>query len=263
MEIFAPLTKVLNVNARTGNFIGGGFLIVAVAIYATGFIKDGDVGPIRLAVYILAFGIVVLALSGLPLLARTALAWLITLLFSAFLVAVFLQVLTAGRMHWAPARCLLSFGFDSSCERVLVTSADIAGADVVSTARPDDAPAVVPPPAPDPGDAELTTTGPDRALSVVNVQFAGFQRSKVVALSEELVAGGWNVSEAQRGGERLAAADGLNEIRFFRPTDRPMAEALATDVVTALGRTIEVKDFSSSAAARSAKPGLLEVWIGL
>ena len=87
MDIFAPLGKALRVSSAASTFIGGGFALLAAAIYLAAYLKDADAAstdPWRVAVYLLGFAVAILALSGLSVMARSLLAWLFTLLLELF-----------------------------------------------------------------------------------------------------------------------------------------------------------------------------------
>ncbi|MEI4472685.1 hypothetical protein [Frigidibacter sp. MR17.24] len=96
----------------------------------------------------------------------------------------------------------------------------------------------------------------------VFVQYAGFEPARVIALSGTLDAAGWNVQGWRQGGERIASASGLNEVRFFHPADEVAAVALAEQAVTALpgAARLAVRDLSATRFGR-ATPGQLELWI--
>lgn len=63
--------------------------------------------------------------------------------------------------------------------------------------------------------------------NLVIVHFSGaIQRSDVLAAAEQTLAAGWTMPEDDRGGERLASAAGLNEIRYFNAADELAAQEL-------------------------------------
>jgi hypothetical protein len=69
------------------------------------------------------------------------------------------------------------------------------------------------------------------------------------------------VEGADRGGERVSAAAGLNEVRYFNAGDAALAAALAQAVGTAdPGKQVTLQDLSASRYGKST-PGLLEVWV--
>jgi len=90
----------------------------------------------------------------------------------------------------------------------------------------------------------------------VFIQFAGvIQRRQVIAVNNSLRDAGWNVQGSS--GERLAAAAGLNEVRYGRAEDKPAADALAAalDATGLSARPVRVRPLSI------VRPGVLEAWI--
>lgn len=97
---------------------------------------------------------------------------------------------------------------------------------------------------------------------LVFMQFAGnLQRETIVELAQALSAEGWRMQGATRGGERTAAASGLNEIRYFHQEDRLYAEALARSIMDKVDwiPSMEVRDLSRS--RYNPEKGQLEIWI--
>jgi WD40 repeat protein len=96
------------------------------------------------------------------------------------------------------------------------------------------------------------------ASQKVFVQFAGaLDRQAMITFALGLRDVGWNVQGADRGGERVAAAAGLNLIRYASPDDRAAAESLAGEVSRSspAGRNITVE------LNRLVPAGTLEIWI--
>ncbi|KAL0630369.1 hypothetical protein Q9L58_010784, partial [Maublancomyces gigas] len=62
------------------------------------------------------------------------------------------------------------------------------------------------------------------------IQFAGFRRDLIAAMATDLVTKGWTVPAAEKGGQRTASANGLNEIRIGREEDRTKAQVLADSI---------------------------------
>jgi hypothetical protein len=155
----------------------------------------------------------------------------------------------------ATATCILSFHLASSCER----SRPDAGAAIGGVSGAADGPPV--------GsvfamglvvtDIQLTQGSDER----VYIQFAGYTRDQIVELAGDLTAAGWRVEGADRGGERIAAAQGINEVRYFNAADAERAAALVADAAAwAPDVGLQIVDLSASAYAQAA-PGLLEIWI--
>lgn len=86
---------------------------------------------------------------------------------------------------------------------------------------------VVPPPKDD-DPTQATTPFSIPRNNRVFVQFAGtLSRDDVTAASLLLVAEGWRVEGADRGGERTAKAAGVDQVRYFHETDADAAANLA------------------------------------
>ncbi len=115
--------------------------------------------------------------------------------------------------------------------------------------------------------ADLNVAAPDvaadtlkRRLAIqpssqtVYVQFAVMPRPQAQRLSAKLRALGWNIP--MPGEERIAAAEGLNEVRYSakRDADRRAAELLAADLAAA-GHPVSVRPLSIIV------PNVLEIWI--
>lgn len=97
----------------------------------------------------------------------------------------------------------------------------------------------------------------------VFLQFAGnVQRSTLIDIAKELVTEGWRVQGADRGGERTAAAAGLNEVRYFYPEDKATAQFLAESLGSLMhwnSNPLTIHDLSAS--GYSPPRGQLEVWV--
>ena len=92
------------------------------------------------------------------------------------------------------------------------------------------------------------------ASQQVYIQFAGnVQRSEIIALNQALRQAGWNMQGAS--GDRIAAATGLNEVRFFGEADRLAAEVLGASLSQAWGKPVRARQLEIIRA------GTLEVWI--
>jgi hypothetical protein len=99
----------------------------------------------------------------------------------------------------------------------------------------------------------------DPARYRVFVQFGGdIRRGDIRALMEQLEDAEWDVQDADGGGERLARAVGLAEIRYGTDDDKAAAEALA-DALLASGR---VYQRYKTVKTNGVLPNNLEIWIG-
>jgi hypothetical protein len=254
LDLFAPLEKALGINRTAALFLSGGYIALVLAIIILGRIEDIGLNPLTLTIYIVIFSVIILALSGLPPILRTFLAWLLVILFSIWLVILLVQVITGNKLtpSIASARCLV-MPWQPICENA-ISSVNVPDSS---------APSVTHETADAPVGEEAPIIPPGSGVTAVYVQFAGYNRDRIIGVSSRLAQAGWPVRGAEQGGERLAAASGLNEVRFFHPEDAEAASRLALGVSAALpGQpSIEVRDFSGTPVAASARPGHLEVWI--
>ncbi|MFT4150712.1 MAG: hypothetical protein QM656_10995 [Paracoccaceae bacterium] len=252
MDIFAPLQKVLKIPPGAARLVGAGYLVLAAAAWLISA-YDGD--PISLAVLaaiILAFGLVVLALSQLSAVLRGILGYVLVLLFSLWIVLLFIQTVFNNPLT-PPVVTYQCLVFSSDCRPVSAlapvpaSEGRVIATDVTADTGPE--------------------TGPDpsvqRGAHRVFVQFAGFDRAGIVAMAEKLASGGWDVQGADRGGERLAAAAGVNEIRIFHPEDKQAGALLAAEVAAGLAGAgpLNVRDLSGTALASRVPAGQMEVWV--
>lgn len=92
----------------------------------------------------------------------------------------------------------------------------------------------------------------------VFIQFSGYNRQAVtVPLSTALMESGWSVAGGDAGGQRLAAAEGYNEVRYRGAASLPAAQALA-EAINATGR---LPDPLRVVESRAVAPGTLEIWM--
>lgn len=102
------------------------------------------------------------------------------------------------------------------------------------------------------------------AANAVYIHFAGaIEREKVVAAAELLNEAGWQVKGSDRGGQRLAIAAGLNEVRYFNEADETVALELARQfaghVDWADAGALKVRDLSD-AGFNPASDHQFEIW---
>lgn len=137
-----------------------------------------------------------------------------------------------------------------------VADSDAVDAPPTSSAGPTPDDAAAEPVSEQPATADLAVSpGP------VFTQFAGsLQRERIVALAQALSDQGWEMQGADRGGERTAAAAGINEVRFFYPEDRQYAEALAKSIIGIADWVPEMRVVDLSGAGYQPVRGQLEIW---
>ena len=261
----------MKLDRRRMNLVFFGVFLLVLAAFVSSNLTDVRVSFWSLAVYALIFGVLILVLSRLPGKLVVVLSWVISIGFSIWLVALLAQIITASRFtpYLATAQCMVQ-PFD---ERCVFNRAAVALAQPAPAPAPSDA---VPAPQADTslgaGDGQSAALEPlTRGLTAsvvpgvnqVYIQFAVLSRDDVVSLAMQLVGFGWSVQGADAGGERLAAADGLMEVRFFYPDDQPRAELLAQNVSQSRpgNPPVAVRDLSGSGLAGSVPPGHFELWI--
>jgi hypothetical protein len=251
--IFKAIETSLGINRQATRIAIGGFVVMALAIGLVQLLDDDTLTFWQLLVGLLGLMALMMVLTQLPLLARRVVAWVLTACFSFVAITATGQAVTFNACpRLASATCILSFHMASSC------AVSRPGAGEVVTGAAD---------GPEPGTifaAGVVLTGITFVQATeerVFIQFAGYKRDWVVGVAEKLADAGWRVEGGDRGGERIAAAEGLNEVRYFNPADAERAAALVEALTTAVpGKAATVVDLSGSAYAQ-AQPGLLEIWI--
>lgn len=240
--------------AATRIAVGGGVVVMlAIALKeASGDQGTGDISSTLLPLLgtVLVSSIIILLLQNLPAMVLRVGSTAIVLLLVIYLGAIFLQAITGnGIPQFAPAHCIASFGLSKECRITSPAAAgSIPGATAVAVSVPQASSTVA---------AEISIP---RELTVF-IQFAGFTRERVVSLAQSLRGDGWNVPAAERGGERLGAAAGLNEIRYFHADDEAVARKLASSVASFLKRPVQVKSLSGTTYSNASPGKHLEVWI--
>lgn len=246
------MAQLLGVDRRVGGFVLAGLgLLAASAIFISWRIEPAV--AVNVALRIAGLAVLTIVLSRIHGVAATLLAWLLVLLLSAYAILFAVQTLCDSclRPPVMQAGCFPN-PFQRGCPL---------------------APAFAPEPAPCPeaigGGGPLATppaagvpaVGPEQA-SRVFIQFAGaLSREAVIELAQALTARGWPVQGADRGGERITSAFGLNEVRFFHPEDAALARALADELGAMAGMAAAPAVADLSRAGLRAPRGQLEVWI--
>lgn len=250
---FNPITLLsdaLKINRAATRYIAGGFILLILSIAVFDKVKDAGVPFWAVPLALIGFSLAVLILSQLPHVLKSLLSWLLVGIFSIWLVSLFAQVMTGSGIAWLPeTRCHYAF-FNESCNagRAKAVAELPMTTEVVTSSAQSVAPV---------SKSELER-------SRIYVQFAGFGRGEIVKMADVLKAQGWNIPDADKGGERVAGARGLSEIRYYFEQDASLAKALA-DAVTAQGLATSqaaLRDLSKTRLAANATPGLLEIWIG-
>jgi hypothetical protein len=251
--IFKAIETSLGINRQATRIAVGGFVVMALAIGLVQFSDDDTLTFWQLLVGLLGLMVLMMVLTQLPLMARRAIGWVLTACFSFVAITATGQAITFNACpRLASATCILSFHMAASCAisrpgagEVVTGAADAAESGTVFAA----------------GVVLRDITFVQGTEERVFIQFAGYQRGWVVGVAEKLAAVGWRVEGGDRGGERISAAAGLNEVRYFNPADADRAAALAADLATVVpGTAPTVVDLSGGKYGQP-QAGLLEVWI--
>jgi uncharacterized membrane protein HdeD (DUF308 family) len=258
MEPFFKAIEVsLGINRQATTVAMGGFVVMALAIGLVQLADDDTLTFWHLLVAQVALMVFMLIITQLPLLARRMLAWVVALCFAFTAVAATVQSVT-GNLFRPPlplASCIISFSFAPSCTSTPSDTSSLP-AGFIGVAFAQDATDASTVPALT-GEALTAAQGTSRIF----IQFAGYKRDYVVKVAALLAQTGWRVEGADRGGERVTTAAGLNEVRYFNPDDLALATALADTLKAEMpGKEIKLQDLSASRYGK-AETGLLEIWI--
>ena len=251
--LFKAIETSLGINRQATKIAIGGFIVMALAIGLVQFADDDTLTFWQLLVGLMGLMVLMMVLTQLPIMARRAIGWVLTACFSFVAITATGQAITFNACpRLATATCILSFHMASSC----AISRPRAGEAVTGAVDGAEQGTVFAA-----GIVLIGITLVQATDERVFIQFAGYKRGWVVGVAEKLAAAGWKIEGGDRGGERIAAAAGLNEVRYFNPADAERAAALAEALTAAAPGTVAtVVDLSASTDARPG-PGLLEVWI--
>ena len=251
IDPIALFETALKLSRRSSAFLFFGFLLIALSAYLASVVQDSGIPFWSIPVALLIFCVVVGSLAQMSGMLKTLLSWALVLVFFGWLCVLIAQILTQSRFTppLASAACLIK-PLDAQC-----------GA-IQASALPANAPPAIEVPA-KPAVTALLKPVVEPGDNLVYVQFGVLTRQVVIDLSAQLVTLGWKVAGAASGGERLSAADGLMEVRYFHTEDAPRA-ALLAKTVTDLRRStpaVALRDLSGTSLAKSSKPGQFEIWI--
>ena len=226
--------------------IGLYFAAALAVLFSAVMVVQTGVDPALLQRYVWIIGQVVIA-AGVLIFLFTALrkskliriiANVVVVVVGVYCLAGITQIVMADRFHppMARAACLAN-PFQLGCPlNASLTTSEVAQASVAevgpaqieepleiqkttvfeSGVRMSRTEVLAPPPFQPPAD------------NAVFVHFAGaIDRAKVIDATTALQTDGWTVPWAEQGGERLALAAGMNEIRYFNPEDADAAQELA------------------------------------
>lgn len=252
LDPISAIQTSLGINRKATVLTIGGFVVMAAVIAIAQLSDDDTLTFWQLLAGLLGLIVVMMVLTQLPLLARRVIGWVLTACFSFIAITATSQAVTFNACpRLASATCILSFHMAASC----AVSRPRAPEEVSGALVPD-APGTVFAAGVVVRNIQFVQAAEER----VYIQFAGYGRDRIVELAQRLAASGWRIEGADRGGERIAAAAGMNEVRFFHPADADRAAALAAAVTPAPEGGLKVVDLSQGSYAQPA-PGLLEIWV--
>jgi hypothetical protein len=243
MEPLSAIQNLLSLNRNAAIIVSAGIGVFAAAAIVSGWVTGDLDTAVTIAVAVIVAGVILTFLSfilGDDIL-RRVIAWLIALVIFAYVGAIVVSAIAPGQTFIAPTVCLVKFW--QNCYGV-------GGVlDAVAIAREQPVVRSVPAAVSIPPSLDLTRYK-------VFIQFAGYRRDDIVKLATLLKSRGWNVQGASEGGERLASANSLSEVRYSGASDAA-ARALADEIVASgVKKTVSTRRINGGADT-------LEVWIGL
>lgn len=276
------LQKLLTINKPVARLIYAGLGLVAAAAIAVTWIGNNP-NAMYLAFYILGFAFLATIISFMvsnPHI-RATLGWLLTIVFTLFLIGLVDSATGYSGRLAAPA-CYIRMFWEhpDACEARLFGKSEVAP----QTDRPlptfDRKPKVAAPiaaeasagsPKPsaasDPELAPATVVAASGGVPAVHdgdvfLQFRPeIDRDRMSALAGTLSNMGWMVANADSGGQAYSHAPIENEVRYFHADARDTALSLAEDLTEAAGiRDVVVIDLSGSGLVVPADQ--IEIWIG-
>lgn len=251
MDVVDLITKIYKINRPAAVIIAGGYLLIAIGAVVMASNPEWGLDLKTVLLYLLGSSFAMMVLTRIPTMATRIFGCFILLLTAIWISLYFFQKVTNNSLTPPVAQdeCILLL-FSSSCATLHETTA-------VTESQLQTVPAETVVPAP----TEDLEAG--KKVSSVYVQFAGYPRSDVVEVAKALLAKGWGMQGADRGGERLPSAAGKFEVRFFSPADQSLATALAADLdeVEPSDRKSAVKEVPAEAVSTAVPRGHLELWI--
>ncbi|WP_377291464.1 hypothetical protein [Rhizobium sp. SG2393] len=254
----STLRELLKVDHTTAIFLMATMTILAiVGAFAAFNIDAWTLLLYGLVSLILTFLFTVIAAIVASRATRQILGWIVLALALAWLF------LTAAGGLFNPVTGLIASIFESRTPPVWLKGIECwvrplenctKVQDTIATS--DAAPAIKPV---DEAEAPATTPAAavDKSKYTIYVQFAGYQRQTVIDAAKALQAAGWKVQGAAQGGQRLAAAAGLSQVRYSADADKAAAELLASDI-----NQTGIKGGVAATQNPVIVPGVLEIWIG-
>jgi hypothetical protein len=238
------LEQLIKLDPKAALPVVGGLALLAAAAIVTSWAVDIRTAGL-MGLYILILGFVLLVAANVlndPTL-KLVLGWFLTILIMATVTVFFISAVWRQQGIIKPTYCLVEFW--KPCVEAEAAAVARNAQSINEASRPEEGPLPPPPP-----------VQVDSAKYRVFIHFAGLiTRERIAELNQTLAGGGWRVQG--RSGERLPSAQGLNEVRYSNPADRPAAEALAGEVTSSglTGQPVQARQVDVIA------PETFEVWI--
>jgi hypothetical protein len=278
LDPFKAIESTIGVNKTAAKIAIGGWIVITLAISLKQYLADDTVTFWQMLVALVALILLMMLLSELPrVVARMTVSFL-CLLFAVWSTAGLTQVVTNNGVDFlSHYRCIFTLGFADGCGATPAQASSAAenrgtiqaNEPGPTLSRPlvsgETFPQVLQP-RPTTRSAIVGRSAGGAAAFVVPsapvfLLYTGYERDEMRSLAGLLAGAGWNLQASESGGDRIDAARGLNEIRFFHPDDFEAARHLALLVSASLaGRpALELKDLSGTRYAKSANQ--FEIWI--
>jgi len=274
---YQAIETTLGINRTAAKIAIGGWIVITLAISLKQYLADDAVTFWQMLIALVALILLMMLLSELPRVVARITVSIFCFMFVVWATAGLAQVITNNSVpHLTQSHCIFSMGYSPGCgaspanasaqaqtrENVQPSAADTAP----EPAPPAASAQVLPPPGQPTRGVELGA-GASRefippAAAEVFLLYAGLDRDQTEPLAQTLRAAGWNVQSADRGGDRVDAAQGLNEVRFFNAADldaaRHLAQLVADSRPDPAGMALQ--DLSETRHGRPAGQQF-EVWI--
>lgn len=226
LDPIALLQLALKVDRRAASIIIIGLVAFTVVAIINTLGMDDPKGSALAVAYVVGAGFLISILAKIvgDSIAQTVLSWAVTALIVVFMATVAYGAIVPRQTLVNPPACVLQFW--APCNDKL---------DELASVQAPVSPLPPPSPASQPRAANPSTAPAPSSIVPppvnIYVQFAGLiSRENMIKVSTGLVAQGWKVQGANRGGERTQAAAGLNEVRYANPELKGAAERLAQEL---------------------------------
>lgn len=253
------LAKLLDLDQRTGKFVLIGLACVAAGALVASWGFSADV--VLAALYVLGFALVcsIVAFVATNPSMRRWLGWTVTASFTLYMVGLVDSAFQlTGRLPSPPCYLRIFVETRESCEQrfgpvvEVIGGSDSAALRAPPTFRFADGPERI---------WLAQTTEPAYTGGPIFLQYGDpVTKDQSMHFAETLAEHGWNVEDAEAGGEWVKGVPDRNEVRFFQSDHMEDALKLARAISELMpGTEIAVRDFTRLAGKRPG--GLLEIWL--